>query len=637
MTGSATATPADARAAIEAALDAGVTGVARGLADAYWRANPNASAARFLVARLERLWPADRIVDHRVAVLRSFTVEPVVPLLQAEAALGGCRVHPWVGDFNTYGQEILDSQSGLYGHRPDTVVLAVQARDLAPELWSGFATPDDAAIAAGIEAATERLAGLVDQLRARTDANILVHGLAAPPLSSEGLVETLREHTQAEAIAAVNVALRRRFRDMSGVVLLDVQGLQARFGAQAFNSEKKWATAKLPLSVDALGWLAQEWWRYLCVLAMPPAKVLALDLDNTLWGGVVGEDGLRGIKLGEEFPGVFFKDFQRAILDVARRGVLVALVSKNNLEDAMRVFDEHPDMVLRREHIAAMRVNWEPKVTNLIAIAKELNLGLESIVFFDDNPVERAAIRRGLPDVIVPELDDDPSTFVQALRSIPSLERLQRSSEDAARTRLYAEERERRVLQESAEDVESFLASLDIRVEVSAIDDLSLARAAQLTQKTNQLNMTTRRYKEAELSARLSSGELRGYVLRSTDRFGDNGTVGVALMSLADGVAELDTFLMSCRVIGRQIETAFLAVLADEARAAGASRLSGWFRPTAKNAPARDIYRQAGLSLDRSAENADLWGLDLAQDAIAVPSWIQLTEARARPEGPAHT
>ncbi|WP_293454075.1 HAD family hydrolase [Phenylobacterium sp.] len=614
---------ADPRAAIDAAIAAGDLAAARRLAAAYWRDHVNASAARYLLGRLDSLWPAGAVREHRVAILRSFTVEPVVPLLQAEAALAGIRIAPWVGEFNAYGQEILDPGSGLYAHRPDSIIVAVQTRDISPDLWAGFASLTEADVAEEIEAAAARLGDLLSALRARTTANLLVHGLEPPLDPDEGLLGQQRSLTQAEAIAAVNRRLRQQVATLGDAVLVDIDALQARHGRARFRAEKKWATAKLPLSIEALAWLAADWWRHLSLFAAPQAKVLALDLDNTLWGGVVGEDGLTGIALGDEHPGVYFRTLQKAILDVARRGVLIALVSKNNLDDAMQVFDEHPAMLLRRDHLAAWRINWEPKAGNLVDLAAELNLGLESFVFLDDNPAEREAVRRSLPQVIVPDLGPDPSTYADVVRGLPMLERLKTSAEDAERTRYYAEERQRRDLRSGAESLEDFLASLDIAVAVSPIDAMSLARAAQLTQKTNQLNMTTRRYSEAQLSELLSRPGWAGYVLRARDRFGDNGIVGVALTQAEAGACEIDTFLLSCRVIGRRIETAFLADLAERARAAGLAELRGWYLPTAKNPPARAIYEDAGLSMVRKDGAAELWSIDLSAGGPRTPAWIR--------------
>lgn len=612
------------RLVIDAAVADGDWSAARAAALSYWADNRNASAARFLLARIDGLSPGGSVTAHRLAILRSFTVEPVVPLLQAEAAIDGVSIEPWVGEYNSYGQDILDPGSGLYAHRPDSVIVAVQARDVAPVLWSGFAGLDDDAVAREIEAVVVRLGDLIAKLRANSAASIIVHGLELPLHPNEGLATRGRAITQREAIVAINQGLRLRFEAMSDVVLLDYEALQARHGRERFISEKKWATAKLPFSVDALAWMAAEWWRHLAVLIRPRAKVLALDLDNTLWGGTIGEDGLAGIAIGSEAPGVYFRNLQRAVLDIVRRGVILVLVSKNNLADAMQVFDEHPEMLLRREHFAAMRVDWEPKEGNLRALAGELNLGLDSFVFLDDNPVERDAVRRALPEVIVPELGSDPSTYEAVLRSVGAFERFAISAEDADRTRYYADEAQRHELAASADNLEDFLASLDIRVAVAPIDAVSIARAAQLTQKTNQLNLTTRRYTESQLAEMLSVPRWRGYVLRSTDRFGDNGIVGVALTEALGEDCEIDTLLLSCRVIGRRIETAFISFLADEARRAGHRRLRGSFIPTRKNMPARDIYRMAGLAPLGAEDGAEHWGLDLATGIVAVPAWITM-------------
>lgn len=611
----------DLRAAIDAALAAADVTSAREHALKFWRNNPNASTARFLLGRIGGLWP-DHIVEHRVAILRSFTVEPLTPLLQAEAALAGCRLAVWVGDFNAYGQEILDPTSGLYAHRPDTVILAVQTRDIAPALWSEFATLSDDDVAQEVERAASGLAQLVLKLRGQIAANIVVHGLEPPAHRAEGLLDAQRPIGQAAAIELANARLRAALNGHAGVYVLDYGELQARHGRSRFVNEKKWATARLPLSVEALSWLAQAWWRYVSLFSMPQAKVLALDLDNTLWGGAIGEDGMAGIKLGDEHPGVFHRELQRAVLDIARRGVLVVLLSKNNPEDALQVLDEHPGMLLRREHIAGMRINWEPKANNLISLAEELNLGLESFVVLDDSPFERAAIRAALPQVTVPELGEDPSTYVEVLRNLPSLERLDASAEDLQRNRYYADERQRRTSQDTAESLEGFLASLGVRVQIDPIDPMSIRRAAQLTQKTSQLNMTTRRYSEAQLASQLETPGWAGHVLRSADRFGDNGIVGVAITQARGDFLEVDTLLLSCRVIGRRIEDALLAFLANRARAAGLLRLQGWYLPTAKNAPASGVYRQAGLSCIETRVDAELWEIVLSDKDVETPAWI---------------
>ena len=616
------------RETIELLLAANDRAGALAVAKAYWRASPDASVARFLKSRVEQCWPPGGFHTHRIAILRSFTLEPAIPLLQCEAALGGRRVEAWIGEFNAYGQEILDRASDLYAHRPDTVILAVQTRDIAPALWARFAGLSDGQVRDEIDAAASTLIQLLVHLRANTSADIVVHGLERPLYPAEGLLGLRREVSQSAAIEAVNQRLRQWLASVQGAYFLDYDDLQARHGRARFVDEKKWVTAKLPLSIHALGWLAAEWWRHLAVLSLPQAKVLVLDLDNTLWGGVVGEDGMTGVKLSDEYPGVFYKNFQRTILDIAQRGVILAVASKNNQTDALQVIDEHPDMLIRSDRLSAMRINWLPKVDNLVALADELNLGLESFIFVDDSAAECEAVRRALPQVEVIELPADPSVYADLLRRLPRLERLSVSTEDAERGRYYADERQRRASQEVAESLDDFLQSLQIEVDVAPIDAMSLGRAAQLAQKTNQLNMTTQRYSETQLGERLSEPGWAGYTLRASDRFGDNGIVGVAILHIRDGVCDIETLLMSCRVIGRQIESAFICVLSDIARQKGADELSGWFIPTAKNAPAAGIYAQAGLELRETRDSAERWSIDL-KHTLASPPWVT-TRSSAR-------
>lgn len=616
------AVPID-RAEIDLALDQGDRVSALRHAQAYWQANPNALAARFITARLERLY--DQAPTHRVAFLRSFTVEPVLPLLQAEAALAGCRIETWVGDFNAYTQDILNPASGLYGFEPNTVVLALQTRDLTPDLWSGFATLSPEDVGTEIERVSATLANLVAKLRANSAANILLHGLEPPLWPDQGLLDLGRETGQVDAIRQINRNLRQICAGQSATHFLDYDELQARHGRLAWSDPKKWATTRLPVTVQALPWMAQAWWRHLHLLALPPAKVLALDLDNTLWGGTIGEDGMDGIKLGGESPGIFFRDLQQAILDISRRGILLTVVSKNNEADALEVIDNHPEMKIRSAHLAAMRINWLPKPQNLMDLASELNLGVDSFVFVDDNPVECEAVRRALPGVQVVEMSGDPSTFADRLRRLPALERLSVSAEDLDRNRYYAEDRQRRDLQGGTETLEDFLASLDIQVTIEPINAASLPRSAQLTGKTNQLNTTTLRFSEAELEAALAEPDLEGFTLKASDRFGDNGIVGVSLLRTRGGVSEVEVFLMSCRVIGRRIEQAFLSVLAHRARELGSTRLQGWFRPTAKNAPARTIFSDSGLVQTETDGENQLWSIDLTTASIERPSWIALS------------
>jgi FkbH-like protein len=370
--------------------------------------------------------------------------------------------------------------------------------------------------------------------------------------------------------------------------------------------------------------LARECLRFLAPLSGRIAKAIAVDLDNTLWGGIIGEDGMAGIQIGLEYPGAAYQALQRALLDLSQRGILLAVCSKNNPQDAMEVLNDHPGMLLRPQHFAAMRINWNDKAQNLREIAAELNIGLDAVAFLDDNPVERQQVRDEAPEVMVVELLSTPREFARAVRDYPAFERLTLSEEDQQRNTYYRAERQRTVLEQRVATREDFLRFLDQEAEIAPVNAMTLARVAQLTQKTNQFNLTTRRYTEQQTGEVTKCNGWRVLSIRIRDRFADNGLVGVAILHDHGEICEVDTFLLSCRVIGRSIETALLAHLAEEARTLGARRLEGWFLPTPKNTPATGFYCQHGFQMVSETPAGQLWALDLANAGLRCPEWVRM-------------
>ncbi|MCH2488211.1 MAG: HAD-IIIC family phosphatase, partial [Erythrobacter sp.] len=298
----------------------------------------------------------------------------------------------------------------------------------------------------------------------------------------------------------INRALAESCRRHRGAYLLDYAGLMARHGAMSWFDERMWNFSRLPISAPCLIHMSDEWLRFVIPLAHRTAKVLVVDLDNTLWGGVIGEDGMSGIEIGDDHPGAGFKELQSAIFDLHKRGIVLAICSKNNPDDAMAVLRDHPEMILKPAHFAAQRIDWEPKPGNIRAIAEELNLGLDSFVFLDDNPAERDAVGFALPEVRIIDLPGDPAHYAAALRRAPHFEVLHVTEEDRVRGGYYAEERARNTHRERVSSPEEFLRTLEIAVEIAPVDAMTVPRAAQLTQKTNQFNLTTRRYSEAEIT-----------------------------------------------------------------------------------------------------------------------------------------
>lgn len=612
----------DLRAAIDQSIAGEDLVSARALLARLWQEHPGPTTAGFINSRVERLRPNLTLTQAKVSILRSYTLEPVVPILRAAGALSGLALDVQVGDFNTYAQDILNPQSNLYQFGPDIVILAVQTRDLAPELWDGFADLAPGAAQIVADRVIGELHNLVRAFRERSQAYLLIHTLELPSSPASGVLDALQSGGQAATIRAINQAIGDLVRGQTGVYLVDYDGLIARCGRDAWYDERKWQTMRMPIRAEWLARLAHEWLRLIQPLTGRTCKALVVDLDNTLWGGVIGEDGMQGIKIGSDYPGSAYLALQRIILNLYQRGVILAICSKNNRDDALDVLANHPDMLLRQHHFAALRINWESKAENLRSIAKELNIGIDSLAFIDDNPVECQLIRSQTPEITVIELSGDPAAYAQLLRAQPVFERLTLSVEDRERGRYYAEQRQRSEIEQSSASVEEFLASLQTQVRIAPVTQATIARTAQLTQKTNQFNLTTRRYSEQQIAQMASDNEWLVLTAQATDRFGDHGLIGVVILHRKGAAWDIDTMLLSCRVIGRTVETAILATVAGLALSRGARHLTGQFIPTKKNAPARDFFPSHHFLCVEEGAEGSRWSLDLMSEAVIMPAWI---------------
>jgi FkbH-like protein len=353
-------------------------------------------------------------------------------------------------------------------------------------------------------------------------------------------------------------------------------------------------------------------------------KCLVLDLDNTLWGGVIGDDGLEGIRLGQgSAEGEAYAAFQHYVKRLSERGIVLAVSSKNDPAIAAEAFERHPEMVLRRSDIAVFEANWGNKPAALQRIAHKLKFSLDALVFFDDNPAERDLVRRSLPEVAVPEAPDAPESFAQCLADSGWFEAVTFTGEDALRSSSYLADTHRREAEEAAGDMEAFLESLAMQLDIAPVDALSLARATQLVNKTNQFNLTTRRTTQAEMAELATDPQAIVLTARLRDRFGDSGLISLAVGRLAQSpegpVLDIETWVMSCRVLGRRVEYAMRDALVDAARRMGARRLLGHYRPTARNAMVADLLAQLGFTRTDNNEDGDTdWQLDLA---TGLPSW----------------
>lgn len=589
----------------------------------FWNAELGSAAANYVISTCDKLRPNLKLIPCRVAILRSFTLEPAIPMLRAAAMLGGIDVTAHIGDFDNYAQDILDPASSLYSFAPSVAILAVQTRDILPEIWDAYTDRTQEEMKAAAENYLATISEWVRLFRSRSSANLIIHNLEKPEMPNSGVLDA-QQGAQGALIENINQRLRAIASEVPGVYILDYDGLVSWAGRTKWHDERKWLMMRMPIAADQIAALAQEWLRFLHPLCGRIGKVLVTDLDNTLWGGVIGEDGMDGIKLNKEYPGAAYRSVQRTLLDLSNRGILLAVASKNNEADALQAINEHPEMLLRSTTFAALQIHWNSKAESLRAIAEELNVGLDSLVFLDDNPVEREQVRTALPEVTVIELSSDCMTFAKSIRACPMFERLSSSEEDKKRGVYYAEQRERKELEKNVTSVEDYYYSLNQRVELAPVSNATLNRVADLIKKTNQFNLTTRRHSEPDVAKLAADPDWDVYLTRVSDRFGDNGIVGVCITHRSGEICEIDTLLLSCRVIGRTVETSILHFLSEENRAKGVTRLEGWFLPTAKNKPAENFYSSHNFAEKSKTDSGTLWSLDLRETSIPCPPWIEL-------------
>jgi FkbH-like protein len=362
--------------------------------------------------------------------------------------------------------------------------------------------------------------------------------------------------------------------------------------------------------------------RLLAAIRGKSRKCLVLDLDNTLWGGVIGDDGLEGIVLAQgDSTGEAFLDVQRAALELRDRGIVLAVSSKNEDAVARAPFVSHPEMLLREHHVAVFQANWNDKATNIAAIAQELSLGIDSLVFLDDNPVERGLVRQMLPAVAVPELPEDPALYARTLAAAGYFESVTFSAEDRKRADFYQDNSRRVALQSRVGDLDAYLESLDMEIVFRPFDATGRSRITQLINKSNQFNLTTRRYTEPEVAAWEADPEAFTLQVRLLDAFGDNGMISVVICRRGSAARwEIDTWLMSCRVLGRRVEQMVLRELLLHARERGIETLVGTYLPTAKNAMVKDHFEKLGFTLaSRDASGGTTWELDTRTEIAPAP------------------
>jgi FkbH-like protein len=537
----------------------------------------------------------------RLTILSNATFDFIADHLSAAAARHGVALDVVLPPYDQAMQQAMDPGSETARAASDAILVALDHR------WYGLAKPALGDPGGALATALGRLTSLLDSLAANAPGAIILSTVPAPPTPLFGSLDVRVEGSPKALIEALNRELARIAGERN-CLLLDAAALAARVGTDHWFNPVQYFAYKLPFASDFDPVYADALGRLIGAARGKARKCLVLDLDNTLWGGVVGDDGVESLVLGSNNPrGEAFLSVQKMAVDLSARGIILAVSSKNDDALARNAFDTHPEMALSLADIAVFQANWLDKASNLEAIASTLNIGLDALVLLDDNPAERAQTRAALPMVAIPELPDDPAWFAWTLAAAGYFEAASFTGDDLLRAASYAADAKRADVETQTRDLGDYLASLDMCLSAGPFDTPGRARISQLINKTNQFNLTTHRYTEAEVAAFEADPAVISLQVRLADRFGDLGMIGVIIAIVGeaeDGVREaiVDTWLMSCRVLGRKVEEAMLALLVERAREAGAVRIKAEYRPTAKNGMVRELFDRLGLSLSGETE-----------------------------------
>jgi FkbH-like protein len=563
---------------------------------------------RALVRESKRLDLPDDAPLRRIAVLSDAAVQHLVPLIEALLARRGVRAEVYLAEFDAIELEIFNADSGLYRFAPDAVVVLNALNSLRLKFYR-----EAGERATFADRSADRMAGLWDTLRARSQAVVLQANFPLPYERPFGNFDHKVEDAFYPTVQRLNARIAELARQRSHVLINDVEGLASYVGRMNWWDERLWTLAKAYCSLEHLPRVAQNVVDIVLAGSGQLVKCVVLDLDNTLWGGVIGDDGMEGIAIGPFGEGEPFHRLQHFLLELQRRGIVLAVCSKNEQANAIEPFRSHPEMVLREEHIAVFVANWHPKPDNIRHIREALNIGFDSIVFLDDNPFERELVRKALPEVIVPELPEDPSDYLRVLSELNLFETTSYSDEDRRRATLYRENAQRSLAQSSFSDISDYLRSLDMQVTMRRFDAFHLPRIVQLLQRSNQFNLTTRRYSLPECEAMMEREECLPFYVKLADKFGDNGLISVVVLNVRGAELEIDSWLMSCRVLGRGVEQYTMNEVVALARERGCEFVTGRYIPTAKNGMVREFYSQFGFERIAGEEGGEaLWRLDVS-------------------------
>ena len=501
-----------------------------------------------------------------IAFLRNITIEPMMPFFEYQCMTKGVKSNNYICDFDNIMQDVLDENSRLYKHEPKIIFIFIKLEEIASKLCLQFSELSSSQITQNIKDIISYYKSMLDALREQSNALIVFNNFEINPYPPEGIFDSQKVNGLSNTIRRLNQELLILKDTYSSVLLLDLDMVASKIGHVNFHNNMQWHMSKMPFSNLAMRHISLEATKYITALKGDTKKCIILDCDNTLWGGVIGEDGVDGIALDQNHPGSYFIKFQKDLLNLKSQGILLAICSKNNEIDVMSVFQDNENMVLKHNDFSCMKINWNLKPDNIKEIAKDLNIGLQHIIFIDDSHFEIEMVNELLPEVTTILVPKNLSELHNIFDNKGYFDKIQNSKLDSNRTEMYLAERERKKVFKSKSNLEDYFNSLELEARVRIMDLQDLTRVAQLTQKTNQFNLTTIRYTEQDIDFLGQSKDSDILTLKANDKFGAYGLIGLAVLRYAEETLEIDSFLLSCRAIGRGLEDVLLEQCVKQAR-----------------------------------------------------------------------
>lgn len=562
----------------------------------------------------------------RLAFLSSFSIHGLKETVFVKCAEASIKAEIEVGKYGQYAQEMLDEGGTLHRHPPHLTFLLLDPQAILGDLVFDPLSMELQERREWVAHHCGEVIEITTQFVKKTGSKVVIHLLQAPYASPMGILDEKIPFGLRECVDDINLRLRQAFAKDPNVFLFDSARLTARRSARELIDPKMYYLADYKISLQNFPLLASMYMDYIAPAAGVTRKALIVDADNTLWGGILGEDGPDGIHLGPTPEGRPYWELQKYLLGLWRRGVVLAINSKNNEEDVLSVIRSHPYMVLREHHFSSWRINWLDKVENMIALSMDLGLGLDALVFLDDDPLNRDFVQKKLPSVKVIDLPDDPARFLFSLADHNEWNTLVLTSEDLNRGRMYHQEKTRKREQSGASSLDEYLSSLNLIVTITVHPESQVPRLAQLAQKTNQFNCTLQRYTENDLRSHLNNPNALVLAVRVEDKFGDYGTTGLIVINKESPRWTLDAFLLSCRVLGRRVEDALMNWVLAEAQRGETRQLVCDFVSTSKNNIAKDFLVARGFRASHENGHPHRLVLDVGTDNPSpVPIRVTIT------------